>query len=237
MNEEKLILYYYNDGLSEHERREVEAAIHDDVAVAAQYDELCRQLNGFVETETPAVPSHTMQQWHDAIDREARLEHGREQQPRQRSFNGFSFAWGAAIAAALVLGVSLTMMRVDPGVEAPAVTNSAFTRGVQVHFRDTYGQLAGLPVESAADRSELVLQMIQQNRLFERAAEQNDSADLARVLRAFEPILIRLAAEDITPHEAEALRAQLAFELNVMLTKLSRDSSNETDTATTGIQT
>jgi hypothetical protein len=237
MNEEKLILYYYNDGLSDRERREVEAAIHDDAAIAAQYDDLCRQLNDFVENEIPAVPSHTVQRWHDAIDREARLEHGHKQKPTQRSFSGFSFAWGAAIAAALVIGVSLTMTRVDPVVDAPSVTTSAFTRGVQVHFRDTYGQLAGLPVDSAADRTELVLQIIEQNRLFERAAEQNDSADLARVLRAFEPILVRLAAEDVTPQEAEALRAQLAFELNVMLTKLSRDSSNETDTATTGIQT
>ena len=237
MNEDTLILYYYNDGLSERERSEVEAAIHDDAAIAARYDELCRQLNGFAETETPAVPSHTVQRWHDAIDREARLEQGREQQPRQRSFSGFSFAWGAAIAAALVVGISLTMTRVDPVVEAPAAKTSAFTRGVQVHFRDTHGQLAGLPVDSAADRTNLVLQIIEQNRLFERAAERNDSDDLARVLRAFEPILVRLAAEDITPREAEALRAQLTFELNVMLTKLSRDSSNDTDTATTGIKT
>jgi DNA-binding FadR family transcriptional regulator len=108
---------------------------------------------------------------------------------------------------------------------------------VQVHFRDTYGQLATMPVDSAADRAELVLQIIEQNRLFERAAEQNDAQDLARVLRAFEPVLVRLAAEDLPPEDAEGLRAQLAFELNVMLTKLSRDTSNETDTANTGIQT
>lgn len=237
MNEDNLILYYYNDGLSEDERRQVEATIHSDPAVAARYDALCRELNGLAETDTPAVPAHTVQRWHDAIDREARLERGREQPPRQRAFSGFSFAWGAAVAAALVVGVSLTMTRTDPVIEAPVAVTSAFTRGVQVHFRDTYGQLAAMPVESAADRTQLVLQIIEQNRLFERAAEQNNSADLARVLRAFEPILVRLAAEDITPQEAEALRAQLTFELTVMLTKLSRDSSNETGTATTGIKT
>jgi DNA-binding FadR family transcriptional regulator len=59
---------------------------------------------------------------------------------------------------------------------------------------------------------------------------QNDSQNLARVLRAFEPILLRLAADDIAPEDAEALRAQLAFELDVMLTKLSRGSSNKTQT-------
>ena len=48
---------------------------------------------------------------------------------------------------------------------------------------------------------------------------------------------MRLAEEDLSDAEAEALRAKLAFELNVMLTKLSRDTSNETDTVQTGIQT
>jgi hypothetical protein len=50
------------------------------------------------------------------------------------------------------------------------------------------------------------------------------------VLRAFEPILLRLAATDIAPEDAEALRAQLAFELKIMLTKLERGSSKETHT-------
>ena len=67
-------------------------------------------------------------------------------------------------------------------------------------------------------------------RLFEQAAVNNDAQDLARVLRAFEPILLQLAADDVTPEKAEYLRAQLAFELNVMLTKLSHASSNKEQT-------
>ena len=106
MNEDTLILYYYNDGLSESERREVEVAINADADIAARYDDLCRQLNGLQDAETTTVPAHTVQRWHDALDREARLERGRMQQPRHRKFSGLSFAWGAAVAAALVaLGV------------------------------------------------------------------------------------------------------------------------------------
>ena len=237
MNEDTLILYYYDDGLSERERREVESAIGSDAAVAAKYEQLCRELNGLADAGVTTVPAHTVERWHDAIDRAARQSHQAAQVAGQRSFNPFSFAWGAALAAALVIGISLSMTRMGPIIEAPVTASSAFTRGVQVHFRDTYGQLATMPVDSAADRNELVLQIIEQNRFFERAAEQNDAQDLARVLRAFEPVLVRLAAEDLPLEDAEALRAQLAFELNVMLTKLSRDTSNETDTATTGIQT
>jgi DNA-binding FadR family transcriptional regulator len=84
-----------------------------------------------------------------------------------------------------------------------------------------------MPIDMTEDRSLLVLQIIQQNRLFEQAAERNDADGLARVLRAFEPILMKLAAADITPEEAAALREQLAFELKVMLTKLERDTSKE----------
>ena len=76
----------------------------------------------------------------------------------------------------------------------------------------------------------LILHIVDQNRLFEQAAVNNDSQDLARVLRAFEPILLQLAADDVTPQRAEYLRAQLAFELNVMLTKLARDASDQTHT-------
>jgi hypothetical protein len=104
----------------------------------------------------------------------------------------------------------------------------AFTRGMQVHFRDTQQNIAALAGDTTEDRTLLVMRIIQQNRLFERAAEQNNSAGLARVLRAFEPVLLRLAADDIAPEDAAALRRQLAFELNVMLTKLERDTSKET---------
>jgi hypothetical protein len=236
MNEDTLILYYYNDGLSKRERQQVEAALNSDAAVAAQYEALCRQLNGMSEPDIAAVPSHTVERWHDAIDRAARQEHQKQQLP-VRSFNPWSFAWGAAIAAALAIGIGLNMTRVDPEITAPAAVPGAFTRGVQVHFRDTFQELSSLPVESAADRSMLALQIIEKNRLFERAAEQNNSQSLARVLRAFEPVLLQLAAEDISAEDAAALQAQLIFELNVMLTKLSRDVSNETDTSQPGIRT
>jgi hypothetical protein len=38
---------------------------------------------------------------------------------------------------------------------------------------------------------------------------------------------MQLAADDVTPEDAEALRAKLLFELNVVLTKLAHDTSDE----------
>jgi len=231
MNDDTLLLYYYNDGLSTRERRQVDAAINTDPDIAAQYEALCQQLNAMDDPEPHAVPSHMVQRWHDSIDRAAQQDLVSQRQP-SRSFNLFSFAWGAAFAATLAIGISIGVYFSAAPLTAPTVIAenlappAAFTRGVSMYLRDTHQELATLPVATAAERTTLVLQIIEQNRLFERAAEQNNSQSLARVLRAFEPILLRLAADDIAPEDAEALRAQLAFELNVMLTKIARDSSN-----------
>lgn len=236
MNDETLILYYYKDGLSEDEIRRVKSALQADSSIAARYDELCRQLGGLSDTSPEPVSAHTIQQWHDSIDRFAQLEHNRQQQPA-RQFSFASFGWGAAITAALAVGIAIGVFVTSSGSNDatqpiqvatldPGNNNGAFTRGVTTYLRDTKLELASMPVDTAADRTMLILQIIEQNRLFERAAAQNDSDSLARVLRAFEPILLRLAADDIAPEDAEELRAQLAFELNVMLTKLSRDASN-----------
>jgi len=242
MNDDTLLLYYYNDGLSTQERLDVEAAMAADMSVRARYKELRLQLTGLDTGSDVAAPTHMEQRWHDSIDRAAQ----RELAPRRKApgqFNAMSFFWGAAVTAALAIGIGIGVIMSGSPVPvqlAPAValvdtgTSSsipgAFARGMQVHLRDTQRNIAELSADSGEDRTLLVMRIIQQNRLFERAAEQNDSVGLARVLRAFEPILLRLAADDIAAEDAYALRRQLAFELNVMLTKLERDTSKETHT-------
>ena len=182
------------------------------------------------------APSHVVQQWHDSIHEAAALERGRSSEPRS-SWHPGSFFWGMAISAALALGVAIGFLLpgedIEPVVPRIAATGvqadvipAAFTRGLQVHLRDSRQQLANM--ENADDTTVLVLSIIEQNRLFESVADKNNAPKLARVLRAFEPILLRLAATDIAPEDAEALRAQLSFELNVMLTKLAREASDET---------
>lgn len=181
------------------------------------------------------APSHLVQQWHNAIDEAAALERGRET-TRTPAWRPNSLFWGMAITAALALGIAIGVFVTDEAtdidvptvaVNAPQsnVVPAAFTRGLQYHLRESKQQLSELNVDS--DHAMLVLQLIEQNRLFEHAAEKNNAQNLARVLRAFEPILLRLAATDIAPEDAAALKAQLSFELNVMLTKLANESSDK----------
>ncbi len=236
MNDDILTLYFYDDGLSAEERQEVARALQSDSELAERYRRLCDELSALrVPAEEP-LPTDLAARLHDTIDRAANLERGRSHAPRMHFT---SFFWGAAVTAALAVGIGIgvwfgngsTPDATQPTGLIAATTTSpdAFVRSVQVHFRDSRAELADLSTVSAADRMILVAGLIEQNRLYARAAEQNDADDLARVLRAFEPILVDLAAEDIAPTEAEALRAQLAFELDVMLTKLAREPSDETD--------
>lgn len=201
-------------------------------------DEL-RKLVEAHEADVHRPPPHRVEQWHNAIDEAAALERGRQREPRQHWHPG-SFFWGAAVTAALAIGIGIGFVLSNnggPSVNTPIVANvmpetsvtpAAFTRGLAVHLRDSRQQIASFDEDT--DRTMLVLQIIEQNRMFESAAEYNNAPKLARVLRAFEPILLQLAASDIAPEDAEALRAQLAFELNVMLTKLASESSDESHT-------
>ena len=236
MNDDILTLYFYDDGLSADERREVAAALQSDAELAERYRRLCDELSALKARAEEPLPPDLAARFHDTIDRAANLERGREPAPRPR-VHFLSFFWGAAVTAALAVGIGIgvwfggdsTQDLVQPPqlVTLPSTSPDAFVRSVQVHFRDSRAELTNLSEISAADRMILVAGLIEQNRLYARAAEQNEADDLARVLRAFEPILVRLAAEDIAPTDAESLRAQLAFELDVMLTKLAREPSVE----------
>ena len=245
MNDDTLTLYFYNDGLRNRERREVEAALENDADLATRYAELCRQLQQWSEPDLQTPPTDMVQRWHDSVDRAAQLEYQQRQNPAN-NFNLFSFAWGSAVTAILVIGIGIGVYFSGGASTAPgagpdmnfaqatrnlpaldSVVPAAFSRGLQVHLRDTQQDIAAMPVATVENRSLLIMQIIQQNRIFVRAADYHDSQSLARVLRAFEPILLRLAAGDIAPEDAEALRKQLAFELRVMLTKLERDTSKD----------
>ncbi len=246
MNDDTLTLYYYDDGLTGEERLEVESALRSDSALAIRYRKLCVQLDGLKEFDFEPAPSHLIARWHDAIDKAAERESVAPVKTRSSfhvgSFHLGSFFWGTAVTASLALGVAIGIYMSGNGVDGSVPANTytdvmetpeagaptAFSRGLLVHFQESRDQLTGL-TDANGKRSQLIMNIIQQNRLFERMATQNESPDLARVLRAFEPVLIRLAADDISPEDAAKLQSQLAFELNIVLTKLARRVSDKTD--------
>lgn len=237
IDDDTLTLYLYDDGLSARERSSVEAALKSDPLLAGRFGRLQDDLRQFDLPTAVEMPADMLQRLHDRVDSLTGVPAPAAGRP---GFHPGSFFWGAALTAALVLGVFVGDLMNDksPDVVAPYTTDvgdayittgSPFVRGLRVHLKNSERGLNGLSTGDA-DRSLLLMNILEQNRLFERAATENDAPDLARVLRAFELILVRLAAEDIAPEEADALRNKLLFELNVVLTKLSRESSIDSQT-------
>lgn len=234
MNDEQLILYFYEDGLTERERAEIEAVLANDAKLSKRYRRLQQELATF-DTETPTVaPNHAVRRWHDSINRAADME-GARRPVSKLPFHSWSFFWGAAVTAALAIGIGIgAQFASKPAYEqdvydhATTAVPVSFIRSFRLHLEESRQEIARLSTDTDIDRTLLVMQLIDQNRLFQIAAERNNAADLARVLRAFEPILLRLAEDDITAEDIQALRRQLAFEVDAMLTKISQDTSEET---------
>jgi len=246
MKDETLMLYYYNDGLSAAERRAIAAALADDEQLAERYEALCRDLDALREPADAILPEGLQRRLQANLQRAARLEEaespGRGARRPARAFAPRFLAWGGALAAALALGIGIGLwlaggqppdapVFVEAVPEVPAEWSAvAFQRGLESHFRSGRSDLAGLSPDAGQGRASLIASLIQQNRLYGRLALQNDAPELARVLRSFEPLLLQLAREDLSPQEAAALQAQLEFEFAVMLTKLLREPSRKTET-------
>ena len=252
MNEDTLLLYYYEDGLSESERHEVRLALARDPALMASYARLCAELEDLGQLPEAAVTPDRVARWQAAIDSAARqegvLDHA-SQEPRPAWWRLPTLGWGAALATALLLGVGIGAQwgasPTQPAQRAPLPDlvgstgapapdgGAAFRRGLRVHFNESRAQLVDLDPSGNGERSRMVLELVQQNRLFEQAAEHRGVDDLARLLRAMEPLLLELAEPGLEEQEAGELRSQLEFELNVMLTRLSREASQGTDSIDT----
>ncbi|MEQ9563187.1 MAG: hypothetical protein RLN69_11745 [Woeseiaceae bacterium] len=242
MNDDTLLLYFY-DELSADERNEVEAALAADPALAEHYRVLSSQLSDWQRAPLTPAPESAKRRWHNSIDHIAAKSKSR---PRAQGSGPrfWMFGLAAAMTSALVAGIFIGTSFVEapipvtapdtttagPVATSPAGIPASFTRGLQLHLQNSQAGLSRLGNDSDADRMLLTLQLIEQNRLFEKAATQNNARNLARVLRAFEPILLKLASEDIAPQDMEALRKQLSFELKVMLTKLDAAPSEDAHT-------
>jgi hypothetical protein len=232
-----LLLYYYRDGLDAVERTRIAAALSEQPELAARLHRLVARLDAAAMTPEVPVPANVQQRWQGALERVAESETATDEKPRSEVFARFRWHMAAAAVAGVLLIVSVRVAiqstpdgLTEPGsplqiTAAGANDPSAYERGLRLHLANTEFQLADLDSASDEERIRLIETIIAQNRLYAIAAERADEPQLARVLRAFTPILERLAEErgDETAGEI----AQLNFELNVMQARLTAATSNQ----------
>ncbi len=227
INDEQLLLYHYDDGLSASERAQIQSRLLADPALAARYQRLRDQLSR-LPAPTAAVPdAAALARWRASLTRADQAAAGRPPRPW----------WPMALAGAtlMLLGVAIGTRlaesdRISPGAPQLAAASTAddgdaLTRGLSSHFGDARLLLADLPDADPAQRQALIANIIEQNRLYQQAAQAQGDERLVRVLRSLEPVLLGLASEAGGSEDARSARAQLDFEFAVMQTKLSRSTS------------
>ncbi|HEU4778680.1 MAG TPA: hypothetical protein VFS58_02240 [Steroidobacteraceae bacterium] len=236
ISDDDLILYYYRE-LEAAERARIGAALAEQPELARRLHLLVARLDAAAVRPDVAVPAHTQQRWRASLDRAAGKS--RAVPERRRFFT--EPRWQVVAAAVAVVALVATFQQVkqvrpdqrannvpDP---APAVISgdvSAYEHGLKWHLAGTERQLASLGDATPEERARLIETIIGQNRMYALAAERAGEPQLARVLRAFTPIL-ESAAVGGSESTASSV-AQLSFELRVMQARLGAESAAQSNT-------
>jgi hypothetical protein len=219
ISDDDLLLYYYRDGLDATERARIGTALAEQPELARRLHRLVAQLDTVADLPEVPVPPHVQQRWENALGRLAPAK----RQPRP--FAAFQWQAAAAAVVAVVLLVTVQLLLRSPQEQPLADATplqSAYERGLRWHLASTEQGLAELNGAQPEERARLIATIVEQNRMYALAAERANEPQLARVLRAFTPILESLAVE---PGDASASDvAQLSFELRVMQARLKAET-------------
>jgi hypothetical protein len=228
ISDDDLLLYYYRDGLEAAERLRIGAAISNDPKLAQRLQILVARLDAAAAMPEVPVPADVRQRWQSALERTADKDVKETRAPRA------NFRWQAAAAAVTAVTlffiariVMQTPQDQTAQVAPPAPTDAAaYERGLKWHLASTEQQLAELGSATPEERKRLIETITAQNRMYALAAERAGEPQLARVLRAFAPILESLEHGG----DSSASLAQLSFELRVMQGRLSADADTPSTT-------
>jgi len=219
ISDDDLLLYYYRDGLDPTQRARIGTALAEQPELARRLHRLVAQLDTVADMPEVAVPPHIQQRWENALGRLAPAK------SKPRLFAAFHWQAAAAAVVAVVLLVTMQLLLRSPQEQPIAdatPVQSAYERGLRWHLASTEQGLAELNGARPEERARLIATIVEQNRMYALAAERANEPQLARVLRAFTPILESLAGE---PGDAAASDvAQLSFELRVMQARLKAET-------------
>jgi hypothetical protein len=230
ISDDDLLLYHYRE-LEGDERARISAALSEQPELSRRLHSLVARLDAAAAIPEVPVPASVMQRWRTALDSAAR--DGTRVATPSRNFNSRWLAAAAAIAA-VALVVTFQLIRPEPdriaddvartSTPAAAVeTPSAYENGLKWHLASTERQIASLGEATPEERARLIEAIVGQNRIYALAAERAGEPQLARVLRAFTPILEDLASG--RGDSAASNVAQLSFELRVMQARLSAEAA------------
>lgn len=227
ISDEDLLLYYYRE-LDAAERARIGAELASQPELAQRLHRLVARLDSVSASAEVPVPTAIQERWQEALAGAARGE-------TRTAANARRFTqprWLAAAAALGVVALVVTFQVIQPKptqiasdqttapvVPAPAAQDGkAYEKGLKFHLASTERQISALGDATPEERARLIEVIVSQNRLYALAAERAGEPQLARVLRAFTPIL-----EDVAAGRSESTAgslAQLGFEMRIMQARL-----------------
>lgn len=224
ISDDDLLLYYYRE-LDAADRARIGAALSAQPELAQRLQTLVARLDAAAAHRQVPVPEATLQRWNVALERAARNEAASAYDQAPRIVRRPDFRWAAAAAVAIVALIVVVPIATRDDrvaeVATPAANDvidpAAYERGLKWHLASTEQKLAGLDRASPEERARLIDTISSQNRMYALAAERAGEPQLARVLRAFAPILDSLGDAG---GDSSAALAQLSFELRVMQGRL-----------------
>lgn len=227
ISDDDLLLYYYRE-LDAAERARIGAALAAEPELARRLHALVARLDAAAAAPEVPVPEHIRQRWQAALAGTSAQTRAAPA-PRRHLSQPLWLAAAASVALiALVAVLWLNQPQTGPAPVAggpdPKADASAYEHGLKFHLASTERRLANLGDATPEERERLVETIIGQNQMYALAAERAGQPQLARVLRAFNPILEDLA--DGRGETAAADIAQLSFEMRVMQTRLGADAAS-----------
>lgn len=224
ISDDDLLLFHWQDGLDDTRRREIADALARDAELGARYARLVAELARFGHVPEPQVDAVRHARWARAI-----RDGAAKQRARPRWFVPLALA--AGVGALAIVGPQWRTSAIDPPTVMPTPIAASqrddgarVARSVRVHLAEAGAGLSSWSEQADdATRRALVQRWIDDQRALAQAADAAGDAQLARTLRAFEPLLRDLAND--TPAASNAERDQLAFEWSVMQTKLAASPS------------
>lgn len=231
MTDDELLLFHFSDGLSTDRIKQVRIALENDAVLRDRLAQLRANLTTLKQTDSEVLPAAVQRRLQLKLQQLHTASLPPIGEPFWRLHKQSTWLLPAFTAGAGALLMWFYTQRIEPSTRPSAARSAPISGQVQTvslsalraHLLQTQALLETFDPNDAQECA-LLVEIISQNQNYAERAQRLGRADLARVLRALEPVLVEV--ENLKePSARAALIDQFEFEANSLQTKLKARAS------------